>query len=104
MIGNQFLRTKSNSHQMVLAVGVAALAGIALIYAIPQTRKACGRWVNGIMARAKGRIKQANGNNWKRDLANAEKLKGPVDKRKKTIQINGPAVASSAWKDEWSSE
>ncbi len=105
MIGSQFLRTKPSSHTVLLATGVAALAGVALVCAIPQTRKACGRWINNMMARAKERMHNQNDNgNWKRDLENAERLKGPMAKRKNATIINAPNVATSAWKDEWSSE
>ncbi len=105
MIGSQFLRTRSSSNQVLLATGVVALAGVALVCAIPQTRKACGRWINNMVARAKDRVNNQNGNgNWKRDLDNAERLKGPMAKRRNATKINAPNAASPAWKDEWSSE
>jgi hypothetical protein len=105
MIGSQFLRTKSSSSQVWLATGAVALAGIALVCAIPQTRKACGRWINNMVARAKERMNGQNGGgNWESDLENAERLKGPMAKRKNTAKISPPNVASPAWKDEWSSE
>jgi len=105
MIGSQFLRTKPSSNPMLLATGVAALAGVALICAIPQTRKACGRWINSMMASVKERMNNQNGSHsWKRDLANAEKLKGPMAKRRNASKITAPGAPSPAWKDEWSSE
>ena len=104
MIGSQFLRTKTSSNTALLATG-AVLAGVALICAIPQTRKACGRWINNLMAGAKERMgKQNGGGSWERDLARAEKLKGPASKRRNTAEIHAPGEVSTAWKDDWSSE
>lgn len=105
MIGSQFLRTRTSNNQVLLATGVVALAGVALVCAIPQTRKACGRWINNMLARAKDRMNnQHTKGNWKNDLNHAERLKGPMAKRRNATKINAPNVASPAWKDDWSSE
>jgi len=105
MIGSQFLRTKPSSNTVLLATGVVALAGVALVCAIPQTRKACGRWINNLMVGVKERMgKQHGGGNWERDLAKAEKLKGPASKRRNPAEIHAPGEVSTAWKDDWSSE
>lgn len=103
MIGSQFLRTKSHSNIALMATGAVALAGVAIICAMPKTRKAFGRWINHVLANTKQHINKRSGN-WERDLANAQKLKGPMAKRRNATKIDVQGVASPAWKDEWSSE
>jgi len=106
MIGDYLLKNRTSGTKMATVAGLSVLAGAALLCAIPQTRRACGRWINNAVDGLKGRMGN-NGNesgNWKQDLANAEKLKGPVGKRRNASQINVPSAGTSAWKDEWSSE
>lgn len=100
-----YLMPQKTSNKVAAVAGIAALAGVALICAIPQTRKACGKWIGNAVDGLKDRMAgNKNGGNWEQDLANAEKLKGPIDKRKNTSKINVPSIGTTAWKDEWSSE
>lgn len=106
MIGDYLLKNRTSGTKIATVAGLSVLAGAALLCAIPQTRRACGRWINNAVDGLKERMGN-NGNgerSWRKELANAEKLKGPVDKRKNASQINVPAAGTSAWKDEWSSE
>lgn len=105
MIGNYLLRSKSSGAKMATVVGLSALAGVALLYAIPQTRKTCSRWISDTFNSLKERMGASNNNgSWRKDLAHAERLKGPIEKRKNASQINVSSAGTTAWKDDWSSE
>ena len=104
MITN-FLTPQRNTNKVAIVASIAALAGVALICAIPKTRKACGKWIGNAVDDFKNRIaERKNGGNWEQDLANAEKLKGPVEKRRDASKISVASAGTSSWKDEWSSE
>ncbi|RZL44547.1 MAG: hypothetical protein EOP00_19675 [Pedobacter sp.] len=106
MIATDLFRQRSSSNKVAAVVGLTAIAGIALVCAIPKARRACSSLLDDVVDFAKARIGKNNGNarDWERDLASAEKLKGPVSKRKDTSAIKAPNASTTAWKDEWSSE
>ena len=109
MIGAHILGHKQSTGKIAAIAGLTAVAaGVALVYAIPKTRKACGRIIGDIVDRAKqkmGSLKNnAKAGGWERDLTNAEKLKGPVKNRKDASAIKVASAGTTAWKDEWSSE
>lgn len=104
MITN-FLTPQRTSNKVAIVAGVAALAGVALICAIPRTRKACGKWIGDAVDGLRNRVgERKSGGNWEQDLAKAEKLKGPVEKRRDASKINVASAGTTNWKDEWSSE
>ncbi|MNK00657.1 hypothetical protein D3C87_184460 [compost metagenome] len=105
MMTNFLMPQRTSNNKVAIVAGVAALAGVALICAIPRTRKACGKWIGSAVDGLKNRFaERKNEGNWERDLASAEKLKGPVEKRRNTSKINVPSAGTTNWKDEWSSE
>lgn len=107
MIATHMFGQKSSGGKIAAVAGLTALAGIALVCAIPKARRACGSLLNDVVDFAKEKMGASNGSSardWERDLAHAEKLKGPVSKRKNTSAIKAPNAGTTAWKDEWSSE
>lgn len=100
-----FLMPQRNSNKVAIVAGVAALAGVALICAIPKTRKACSKWIGDAVDGLKNRVaERENAGSWEQDLDRAEKLKGPVEKRKNASKISVASAGTTNWKDEWSSE
>lgn len=105
-----YLLNTAPKGKLMAAAGLTAIAGAALLYAIPQTRKVCGRWirsaVDGVKDKFVGETKprRSEAGNWQQSLAKAEHLKGPLGKRRDTARINVPSAGTSAWRDEWSSE
>jgi hypothetical protein len=99
-----FLMPNRNTNKVAVATGIAALAGVAIICAIPKTRKACGEWISNTFDNLKNMTAKKNGGSWQEDLEKSEKLKGPVGRRKNTAKIQVPSAGTNAWKDEWSSE
>lgn len=103
MMTNYLMPNKSGNKVAAIA-GLTALAGIALICAIPRTRKACGKWLGDTFDQLKDKLSQHQHSDWERDMQRAEELKGPVKRRKDTAKIKVPSAPTTAWKDEWSSE
>ncbi|WP_461789733.1 hypothetical protein [Pedobacter sp.] len=103
MMTNYLMPNKSGGKVAAIA-GLAALAGVALIFAMPKTRKACGQWLGDTIDQLKDKLAQRKNADWEQDLQKAEALKGPVKRRKDTAKINVPSAGTTAWKDEWSSE
>lgn len=100
-----YLMPHKKSNNMAMAAGIAVVAGVALVAAIPQTRKICSKWIGNAFDGLKNRMANAKGSgSWEQDLARAEKLKGPVDKRRNTAKIDVPSAGTNAWKEDWSSE
>ncbi len=86
-------------------IGAAALAGLAVLYALPKTRKMAVSWVTKGMDFLKSETPPTkSASNWQQQLATAENLKGPVEKRKDASRISADTEATSHWKDDWSSE
>lgn len=106
MMTNNLFKQKPWGNTLALAAGLTAVAGIAVICAIPRTRKACGRWISNAVDGLKERISgNSNGGpDWKQDMMQAEALKGPLKKRKDPAKVEVPSAGTSAWKDEWHSE
>lgn len=105
MIGAYILKGKTTHNTAMIVAGAAALAGLALVCAIPKTRNACRNAFKKVLGFAKDKVSSVNDDvkDWEADLVNAEKLKGPLDKRK-TPSIKIPSAGTSAWKEDWSSE
>ena len=109
MIGTHILKGKTTNNTSAIIAGTAVLAGLALVYAIPKTRNACQKLFKKALDFAKDKVSDAGwstnnqAKDWEADLANAEKLKGPMDKRK-TPAIKVSSAGTSAWKEDWSSE
>lgn len=103
IIKNYFSKPKSSNSKIAIIAGVAVLTGLAVGFAFPQTRRALAR----LVSKSTG-SKLQNGNNhelaWERDLTHAERLKGPLSKRKDVSKIYVPSAGSSAWKDDYYSE
>lgn len=99
-----YLMTQKSGGKLAAVAGLTALAGIALICAIPKTRKACSKWLGDTFDQLKDQMASRKHADWQHDLANAEKLKGPLKKRKDAAKINVPSAGTTAWKDDWSSE
>ena len=94
-----YLMQQNSPNKLGIATGVA-LAGIAVICAIPKTRKFCLNWINKTMQKVKQR-KELNGSNtWRDHLNKAEDLKGPVTKRKDTSKIKVASAGTNAWKQQ----
>lgn len=103
MIGAYILKGKTTNNTAMVVAG-AALAGLALVCAIPKARNVCAKALKNALDFAKDKFSSTSGTkDWEADLANAEKLKGPVEKRK-TPSIKVSSAGSSAWKEDWSSE
>lgn len=102
MIGASMFSHKPMGNQLAVVTGLAAIAGVALVCAIPKTRNACLRWIDNMTHRMK--VKSDNSVSWQNDLTNAEKLKGTLKSRKNASAIKVPSAGTTAWKDEWSSE
>lgn len=101
-----FGRQKSSAGTFAAVAGLTVIAGAALLYAMPKARKACRHWLGEVVDGVKNRM-DTNRNeerNWEDDLASAEKLKGPVKKRKDVSAIKVPGVGTAAWKDDWSND
>jgi hypothetical protein len=103
MMTNYLMPNKSGGKVAAIA-GLTALAGIALICAIPKTRKACSQWLGDTFDQLKEKLGQRKHSDWEQDMQKAESLKGPIKRRKDTAKINVPSAGTTAWKDEWSSE
>ena len=104
MIGAYILKGKTTHNTAMIVAGAAALAGLALVCAIPKTRNACGKALKKALDFAKDKVSSTSyAKDWEADLANAEKLKGPVEKRK-TPSIKVSSAGTNAWKEDWSSE
>lgn len=105
---SHLLGQRSSGNKIATVVGLTALAGVALVCAIPKTRRACNSWLGNVVDDVKERIadakKSPDEKSWEQDLANAEKLKGPMKNRKDATAIKVPSAGTTAWKDEWSSE
>ncbi len=100
-----YLMPQKKSNNMAMAAGIAVIAGVALVTAIPHTRKICSKWIINTLDGLRDRMaKNRNGGSWEHDLASAEKLKGPVNKRRNTSKIDVPSAGTNAWKEDWSSE
>ena len=98
--GGCMLKDKTST---TILVGAAVVAGAALIYSIPKTRVACGKLLGKVfdafrLGASNGKS-HTEGNNWENDLANAEKLKGAVNKRK-TPAIKVASAGTTAWKED----
>lgn len=108
MIGANLLQRKQPNGKIATILGLTALAGVALVYAIPKSRRACGKIIDDILDSAKRKMEnskhtdQADG--WQKDLESAEKLKGPIKNRKDASAIKVDSAGTTAWKEDWSSE
>ncbi|MFN0292441.1 hypothetical protein [Pedobacter helvus] len=92
-----------NKTAAVIIIGVAATAGVALVYSAPKTRAICRRLLGNVIKMLKGNTvsckQQVENKGWENDLANAEKLKGEVKKRK-VPAIKVASASTNAWKED----
>lgn len=106
---------RSATNNYAAYAGIAVLAGVALVCAIPKTRKACSNWLSERVDDIKHSFSSMSrpqttepvmgyNTKWMSDMDRSEHLKGPLKKRKNPSAINVPSAGTSAWRDEWSSE